>query len=603
LLKKRKKNPAYRSRAIWVISLLAVAVLAAGWLLWRCIYVPSPHFNFILISVNYEPQKVLAGHILALHPEDKVEILKVSTNIFFDLGVRLVADGFDVSTLRYEETSLSTLLPNQEIFDHYRFRIRIKYRSQDLGYVDWEVRPYVEDWLEKVEGTIDGDQRVAILERAIGLLPEDRQLKQRLVKEYKSQKRWKKAATLLQKMAGKTHDRETLRELLEVYTAANNNDGVISLLKKLVKLDRDDLKARIRLAGALEKTGKNEEAIEQYEALLKLADKEDSLRVYKSLGYLYTKTGEIKKAISFYLKAAELEGQDENLYYNLSYLYEQIRQKEKADFYLDKAFSLMSGDVESRLKLAHSLVDRGAFEKAEEYLSDILQKAPKSLEGMLLMAQVAEGLGDKKKLKEVYKKLLSIDPENKTISYNLGALEYESGNFNASLSYLKKYVTLAPKDAEAHKILFDVYKRKKDHKMAFKEAQILLDLRPEEIDPYHFIFEYLHAREDYNKIISLMEKGLKTNPEAIDLKEYLALAQLKTGQVKPAFSQFKEILSLRPKDIDLLLRLARLLEEHGGFAEALEAYRKVIEISPNHEEAAEAYLRLRLRGVEGEGTR
>jgi tetratricopeptide (TPR) repeat protein len=139
--------------------------------------------------------------------------------------------------------------------------------------------------------------------------------------------------------------------------------------------------------------------------------------------------------------------------------------------------------------------------------------------------------------------------------------------------------------------------------MAFKEAQILLDLRPKEIDPYHFIFEYLHAREDYNKIISLMEKGLKTNPEAIDLREYLVLAQLKIGQVKPAISQLEEILNLRPKDIDLLLRLARLLEKQGEFAEALEAYRRVIEISPNHEEAADAYLRLRLRGVEDQGTR
>lgn len=518
-----------------MISLLAVAVVAVGWLAWRCIYVPSPHFNFILIRVNYEPQKVLAGQVLSLHPQDKVKILKVSTNILFNLGVRLLAEGFDVSTLRYEERSLSTLLPNQKIFDHYRFRILVKYRNQDLGYMDWVVQPYVEDWLDKVDRTVNSDHRIAILERAITLLPEDMQLKQRLLKEYKSQRRWEKAAMLLEKMAGKTPDRETLRELLEVYTARKNNDGVISVLNKLVKLDRDNLKARIQLAEALEKIGRNKEAIKEYKALLKRIDKADSLQIYKSLGYLYTKTGELESAISFYLKAAELDRQDGNLYYNLSYLYEQARQKEKADFYLDKALSLKPGDVEGHLKLAQSLIDRGTFEKAEEYLSDILEKSPKSMKAMLLMAQVAERRGDKEKLKEVYKNLLSIDPENKTITYNLGVLEYEAGNFSSSLRYLKKYVTVAPKDADAHEILFDIYKRQKDRKMAFQEAQILLDLRP--------------------------------------------------------------------KDIDLWLSLARLREKYGEFAKALEAYRRVIEISPNHEEAAEAYLRLRLRGVEDEGTR
>ena len=62
-----------------------------------------------------------------------------------------------------------------------------------------------------------------------------------------------------------------------------------------------------------------------------------------------------------------------------------------------------------------------------------------------------------------------------------------------------------------------------------------------------------------------------------------------------------EILKRRPNDIDLLLNLARLREKHGQFKAALDAYRRVIEISPDHEEAEEAYLRLRLKGVRHEG--
>jgi tetratricopeptide (TPR) repeat protein len=64
-----------------------------------------------------------------------------------------------------------------------------------------------------------------------------------------------------------------------------------------------------------------------------------------------------------------------------------------------------------------------------------------------------------------------------------------------------------------------------------------------------------------------------------------------------------EILKRRPKDIDLLLNLARLREKHGQFEGALDAYKRILEISPDHEEAEEAYLRLRLKGVRGEGAR
>jgi hypothetical protein len=98
--------------------------------------------NYILITVNGEPQKIVSGEAVSLHPEDKVKILKISTNIPFNLDVRLAAKGFDVGALQYEETRLSALLPGQEIFDHYRFRIHVVYRNEDLAHMEWNIHPY-----------------------------------------------------------------------------------------------------------------------------------------------------------------------------------------------------------------------------------------------------------------------------------------------------------------------------------------------------------------------------------------------------------------------------------------------------------------------------
>ena len=128
--------------------------------------------------------------------------------------------------------------------------------------------------------------------------------------------------------------------------------------------------------------------------------------------------------------------------------------------------------------------------------------------------------------------------------------------------------------------------------------KIGVELKPKEIRHYHFIFDHLNASGDYDNMIRVMKKGVKANPGDTDLKEYLGLAYLKTGKEDLAISQIKEILGFKPKDINLLLHLAKLQEKHGEFAQALEAYKKIIDISSGHEEAEEAYLRLRLRGVE-----
>jgi tetratricopeptide (TPR) repeat protein len=471
-----------------------------------------------------------------------------------------VARDLDVNALRYEEMSLSELLPEKNVFDHYRFRIWVKDRNQDLGYVDWKVQPYADDWLDKADRIIDAKQRLVVLERSLRLLPEDSQIKRRLLEEYKSQKLWEQAVRMLEDMAGKELDQDILLELLDVYTAMQSKDGIVSVLKRLVNLNP-----------------------------------------YKRLGYLYAKTGPIKKAISYYLKALKIDKRDVNLYYNLSYLYERNNQKDKADFYLGKAIGLKSEDTESRLKLAHRMIEKGEFEKAEKYLTQVLKKNANSLKALLLMAQLMEKRGEKEAVRGIYKKILLQDPKNETVIYNLGALEYGAGNLDASLNHFKNYVKSHSKDAAAHGILFDIYKKQKKADMAFKQARILVELRPGKVEPYHYIFDYLNGLSDYNRIIHFMDMGLEANPNQTDLRAYMVLAYVKTGKDELAIKQIEEILKVRPEDVNLLMHLARLREKNGNLGGALETYKRIISISPGHEDAEEAYLRLRLRRVQDEG--
>ncbi len=56
----------------------------------------------------------------------------------------------------------------------------------------------------------------------------------------------------------------------------------------------------------------------------------------------------------------------------------------------------------------------------------------------------------------------------------------------------------------------------------------------------------------------------------------------------------EKALKLRPNDTDLLRQLAKVKEEAGELDQALQLYKKILDISPEDEEAENAYLRLRL---------
>ena len=534
------------------------------------------------------------GDILQIHPKDRIRILKVSTNICFNHGVRLISSRFDVDALRYEEMTFSTILSNLDIFSQHIFKVNVKRYNIDMGYVDIVIEPDVQDWLDRAERIIDKTKRVAILERAYKLAPHDNRIRERLIKEYKFLERWPKVAQMLENMAKEKPDEKTLYDLLEVYEPMSKKKEIISVLIRLIKMNPDDVDIRLRLASALEDAGKLKGAIKEYEEVLKRIEKMDRLPIYKTLGYLYTKTNQLQKAISSYLNAVALDKKDINLYYNLSSLYESTAQNDKADFFLKKALSLKSQDIEGRLKLAERMIKKGELKGAEKYLKEILKRKPNSIEALLLMVKIQEKRGDKKALIALYKKLLSLDPKNETLIYNIGVLEYEKGNLSASLKYFGKLVKLHPKDVELHLFLFDIYRRQKKDDLAFKEAEILIRLRPKEISAYHHIFEYLNRRAHYKMMIEVMKKGLKSHPKNTDLREYLILAYLKTGKEDLAIDQMEEILKLKPKDMTNLLRLARLSEKQGKKRVALGAYKKILDISPDHEEAEEAYLRLRL---------
>ncbi len=595
MAKKPRKKPQTSKTAKWIIIFLAFGAAIIAWWFWSCTYNVSPRFNYLLITKNGESLRLLNREVLHLHPRDKLRILEVFTNVCLNRGIRLVAADLDVNALLLEELTLSTLLPGDDILNRFSLRILAKHYNEDLGYVDLEVEPLEEDWLVKAERTIDGERKITLLIRALKAEPDSLRIKERLIKEYKSQQKWNQLALMLEGSLKDRFDDKALRDLLEVYEAMSHRAGVISVLERLLDEEPKDPELRLRLAEIFEEEKRFKRAIKEYKELIKVVDQADRLPIYKTLGFLYTETNQIKKAIEAYHLALKLDKKDVNLYYNLSLLYEKSGDRNKADDYLMKAVGFKSEDVESRLKLAERFLKKGKRKEAEKYLSEILTKNPESLEALLLMIQIAEKRGNKMQLKGLYGKVLPLDPNNQTIIYNLGVLEYETGNLSKSRSYFEKLAKRTPNDPEIHDFLFDIYKKLKKSKLAFSEAKILMRLKPKDLAPYYYVLQYLDGQGKYKEIAGIAKKSLKTHPKNINIRKYLILAYLKTGKENQAISQMEKVLEINPKDAVQLLQLAKLQERRNMVSKAAKTYHRFLKLSPRNQEGKQGYLRMLLK--------
>jgi tetratricopeptide (TPR) repeat protein len=555
---------------------------------------PVPVFRSIVFEHNGIQKQLTPDQTLQAHPYDRLRIVKIDTSVYFNRGIRLFSQGFDVNTLQ-DETVIAKLLPHQDIFHRYAYTISIKHGNSRIGEVSLVISPTLEDWLEKANRVIDREKRLAFLEMAVEETGGDLRLKRRLADEYLGLKKWKEGARLMEEITKEGQQLNLLRKLVSAYEHLHQQKKVIATLERILAITPDDLEIRFQLAELLEKQGRLMEAIRQYTVILPNLSKDQRTVCMKNIGYLFFQEGKKQEALKWYLKAAQYDREDPDLYYNIGSIYEELKRHELAENYLRLAIDLKKDDVGGRLRLGQSFLKKGRLKEAKGYVQEILKKDPDHLQALILLANIAEKEGDKKALKGIYKRILSHDKNNTTILFNLGVLEAEGGDAAKAIPYLERVVQIDPKDVQAREALFDMYQGRKSNDLAFKQAVELIKLAPTKTAGYHFIFKYLMQASEFEQLAEYMRKGVRANPEDFELRQYLILAYLNLKRNELALREMEEALKLRPNDIDLLRQLAKVKEEKGDLAEALQLYKRILDINPGDEKAENAYLRLRFQ--------
>ena len=554
---------------------------------------PVPVFHYIVFEHNGMRKRLIPDQTLQAHPHDRLRIAKIDTSVYFNRGIRLFSEGFDVNALQ-EEIAIAKLLPRGDIFRRYTYTIKVKHGYECIGQVDLVIFPTVEDWLERANRVIDPEKRLAFLNMAVQEEGDDLRLKMRLADEYLALEKWREGARIIEDIVKQRQDLTLLGKLVDAYERLHQYNEVIATLRKILVRTPDDLETRLRLAGLLEKQGRLREAVSEYAIILPSLSEDERILCMKNMGYLLFQDGRKKEALKWYLKAAKYDRKDPDLYYNIGSIYEELKRHELAENYLRLAIDLNKDDIGGRLRLGQSLLKKGRLKEAKGYVKEILEGDPDHLEALILLANIVEREGEKEALKGIYKRILSHDPKNTTILFNLGVLESEGGDVGKALHYLEPLVTIDPKDIQARQALLDIYQRQGRNDLAFNQAVELTRLTPRDVTNYDYIFKYLTDQSEYGQLAEYMRKGVEADPKNFQLRQYLILAYLNLKRNELAVKEMNAALELRPNDTGLLRQLAQVREEQGDLAQALELYKKIIDISPGDEEAENAYLRLRL---------
>lgn len=190
------------------------------------------------------------------------------------------------------------------------------------------------------------------------------------------------------------------------YQHRGHYDKAIEHLEACAELRPRDTGVLRDLGGILEHLERPEEAMAQYRKLLKIDSDNVAARV--RLGVLHAQEGEPARAELYLLSATKRDQFSADAHHNLGIFYTNEGEHEKAIVALERAVELAPGDLLMRQRLAAEYAEVGRDARATAEYETIAAMAPADPGAWLGLGMYHERLGHRAEARGAYKRALAL---------------------------------------------------------------------------------------------------------------------------------------------------------------------------------------------------
>ena len=236
----------------------------------------------------------------------------------------------------------------------------------------------------------------------------------------------------------------TVMACLAVLTAKRNRvwESELTLWNAAVRQSPGMYRSQMHLGGALEASGRVEEAVKRYQRAVELAP--GVVESHYNLANGLRLLGQIDAAVRSYQKSLELDPTFHNSLINLSAVHLDRNQLKTSEDLLWKAAEHhpASGEVYRRLGILH--VRQGRFDEASAAYQRAIFLRPDHGETYYNLANLQWTNGEHEAAEVQYRQALSRSPHHLGAHMNLGSIYLESGRYRPARDIYAAALSMAP---------------------------------------------------------------------------------------------------------------------------------------------------------------
>ena len=369
-------------------------------------------------------------------------------------------------------------------------------------------------------------------------------------------------------------------QVADLLKLLGNEPRSADFYKTALDLKPNDSLLRMKYARTLDKLGRYDDAVVQYNAAL--ANSKGDMEVLYALERIYLK------------KLAQTPS-DAELNANIGAIKQAQGDFETALSYYGKAEQLNPTNVNTRLNVGTLFQQKKDYLRAIKSYDSVLTLYPDNIQALLYKAQALNEMGNKKDALEHYKKVLNLDPANSTAKSEIVGVMQATMTPSEYIAYLSQK---ANGDRTIQAMLYDyAVKLHKDNKIneAIKAYETYLLSNNSNVDAYVNLAICYASQNDYKKAQSTLNIAkakfptnnlvLKTLKDVQNDSISATLADASKSYENKDYKKAIELYSaVNPATEDSLLGIAACYQSLENIDKAIDYYKKAELLNPKNAE-------------------
>lgn len=227
-------------------------------------------------------------------------------------------------------------------------------------------------------------------------------------------------------------------------------EEAISQYERALEVDSTFAMARLGLAESYSRKGQYGRAIEEYNELIRIEERNLKARVFFNLGVAQHMKGNYSDAIASYEEALGMEPEFADAHYGMGNAHYKMGEYEAAVSDFSEAILLAPGHVAAIGNLGNVYFDMGMPDKAISQYKDALNLLPTSLILLNNLGLANVELRRFEEAIETFERVIELDSNGASGYTNLGYAYTRRGMFDEAFAQYKKAVSIDPKNAVAY---------------------------------------------------------------------------------------------------------------------------------------------------------